>query len=99
MRWLLVILLLVIAGLQYRLWWGEGGRLELQRLQQQAEGYARENQLLRQRNAELAQQVMDLKAGQVVLEQRAREELGLTRDDEMFYQFVEPEPEDEETPP
>ncbi len=92
MRWLLVILIVLLVGLQYRLWWGEGGRLELQRLQQQAEDYERENRVLRERNAALAQQVLDLKAGQAVLEQRAREELGLTRDDELFYQFVEPKP-------
>jgi cell division protein FtsB len=80
-----------LCGLQYRLWWGEGGRLELHRLQQQAEDYRRENALLRERNAELARQVMDLKSGQTVLEQRAREELGLTREDEVYYQFVDPE--------
>jgi cell division protein FtsB len=91
LRWLLVILLLLLAGLQYRLWWGEGGRLELRRLQQQAEDYARENALLRERNAELARQVMDLKTGQTVLEQRAREELGLTGEDELYYQFVDPQ--------
>lgn len=82
-----------MAGLQYRLWWGEGGRLEVKRLQQQARDYERENEILRQRNEDLAKQVMDLKAGQTVLEQRAREELGLTREDEVFYQFVEPQTE------
>jgi len=53
--------------------------------------YRRENAILRERNAELARQVLDLKTGQSVLEQRAREELGLTRDDEVFYQFVQPD--------
>jgi cell division protein FtsB len=91
LRWVLLVLLLLLAGLQYHLWWGEGGRLELRRLQQQAQDYQRENSILRERNATLARQVMDLKAGQTVLEQRAREELGLTREDEVYYQFVDPE--------
>jgi cell division protein FtsB len=91
LRWVLLALLLLLAGLQYHLWWGEGGRLELRRLQQQAQDYQRENSILRERNATLARQVMDLKAGQTVLEQRAREELGLTREDEVYYQFVDPE--------
>lgn len=91
MRWLLLLLLLLFGGLQYRLWWGEGGRLELRQLQQQALDSERENALLRERNADLARQVMDLKAGQTVLEQRAREELGLTAEDELYYQFVEPD--------
>ncbi len=91
MRWVLLMLLLLLGGLQYRLWWGEGGRLELRRLQQQAQDFQRENALLRERNADLAREVMDLKAGQTVLEQRAREELGLTREDEVYYQFVDPQ--------
>jgi cell division protein FtsB len=91
LRWLLVILLVLLCGVQYRLWWGEGGRIELHRLQREAEDYARENTLLRERNADLARQVMDLKSGQTVLEQRAREELGLTREDELYYQFVDPD--------
>ncbi|WP_439107179.1 cell division protein FtsB [Congregibacter sp.] len=91
MRWILLILFVLLAGLQYRLWWGEGGRLELLRLRQQAQDSQRENAILRERNEELARQVMDLKAGNTVLEQRAREELGLTKDNEVYYQFVEPD--------
>lgn len=91
MRWTLTVLLVLLLGLQYRLWWGEGGRLELQRLEQQTADYERENAILRERNAELARLVMDLKGGNTVLEQRAREELGLTREDEVYYQFVAPE--------
>jgi cell division protein FtsB len=91
LRGTLLVLLLLLAGLQYRLWWGDGGRLELRRLERQAETYRRENEVLRARNAELARQVMDLKAGTTVLEQRAREELGLTAKDEVFFQFVDPE--------
>lgn len=91
MRTTFIALAVLFVGLQYRLWWGDGGRLELRQLREQAQDYDRENTVLRQRNAELARQVMDLKRGQTVLEQRAREELGLTREDEVYYQFVEPE--------
>lgn len=94
MRWLLLGLLLLTLGLQYRLWWAEGGRLEMRRLAQQAEDYERENTRLKARNAQLAQQILDLKSGQIVLEQRAREELGLTAEDEIYYQFVEPDADD-----
>ena len=91
MRWLTLVLLLLLTGLQYRLWWGEGGRLELRHLRQQAAQDRRDNAVLLQRNARLAREVMDLKTGQTVLEQRAREELGFTREDELYYQFVEPQ--------
>lgn len=88
-RSLLLVLAVLAVGLQYRLWWGDGGRLELRRLELQADGYRRENARLRERNEELAREVQDLKAGTTVLEQRAREELGLTGRDEVFFQFVE----------
>ncbi|MEM6604398.1 MAG: cell division protein FtsB [Pseudomonadota bacterium] len=89
MRWILGVLLLVVAFLQYRLWWGEGGRLELTRLQEQLADARLANDRLRKRNEHLARQVVDLKEGQTVLEQRAREELGLTKADEVFYHIVE----------
>jgi len=95
LRATLLVLLVLLAGLQYRLWWGEGGRLELARLERQAESYRIENEALRARNEELARQVLDLKAGTTVLELRAREELGLTGKDEVFFQFVD----SEELPP
>ena len=65
--------------------------MELMQLRQQAQDSQRENAILRERNDELSRQVMDLKSGNTVLEQRAREELGLTRDDEVYYQFVDPD--------
>ena len=89
-RWLAFVLLLLLTGLQYRLWWGEGGLPERHRLRQQAAEDRRANAALLERNARLTREVMDLKTGQTVLEQRAREELGLTREDEVYYQFVEP---------
>ncbi|MEM6302583.1 MAG: cell division protein FtsB [Pseudomonadota bacterium] len=89
MRWVIIILLLIIGYLQYRLWWGDGGRLELRRLEQRVVDSERANEQLRQRNDELARQIMDLKEGSTVLEQRAREELGLTGENEVFYHIVE----------
>ncbi len=89
LRGLIVALLLLLVGLQYRLWWGEGGRLELQRLEQQARDYERENERLRERNDVLAREVLDLKEGQAVLEQRAREELGLIGEEEVYFHIDE----------
>lgn len=91
LRWLVGIFAVLLVYLQYQLWMGEGGRMELRDLRQQAADFERENALLKERNAELAKQVMDLKTGDTVLEQRAREELGLTQKDEVYYQFVDPD--------
>ena len=98
LRWLVGILAVLLVYLQYQLWMGEGGRMELRDLRQQAADFERENALLRDRNAELAKQVMDLKTGNTVLEQRAREELGLTQEGEVYYQFVDPDERPSPTP-
>ena len=99
MRWLLAVALLLIVYLQYQLWWGPGGRIERVRLEQKLVDYARANEALRSRNETLARQIQDLKEGTTVLEQRAREELGLTRDNEVFYHVVEEGRRETEAPP
>lgn len=89
MRWLLPVLACLVLLLQYRLWFAEGSLAERQRLQRQVQAAERENARLRARNETLAREVLDLQAGKAVVEQRAREELNLVRDGEVFYQFVE----------
>ena len=94
MRWsriLLVALVALLAFLQYRLWWGEGGRRSVAGLQKQVEQQARENAGLRQRNAALAAEVEDLKSGEAAVEERARSELGMIKPGETFYRVVEPQ--------
>lgn len=94
MRWLrlsLVLLVALLAFLQYRLWWGEGGRRSVAALQQQVEQQTHENDGLKQRNAALAAEVEDLKSGEVAVEERARSELGMIKPGETFYRVVEPQ--------
>jgi cell division protein FtsB len=93
-RWLqlvLVALVALLAFLQYRLWWGEGGRRSVANLHQQVEQQAHENKGLQQRNAALAAEVEDLKSGEAAVEERARSELGMIKPGETFYRVVEPQ--------
>lgn len=92
MRALLAILLLVLLALQYKLWLGEGGYHDVQRLAQRVQEQARENEALAQRNRELEAEVEDLRKGLEAIEERARSELGMIKADEEFYQVV-PAPE------
>ncbi len=92
MRWLLAGLLLLLVVLQYRLWIAEGSLAERHRLERQIEEQARINQELQVRNDALEREVLDLQTGNKGLEQRAREQLGLIRDGETFYQFVKGAP-------
>jgi cell division protein FtsB len=93
-RALLAILLLVLLALQFKLWFGEGGYRDVQRLAQRVEEQAQENELLAQRNRELQAEVEDLRQGLEAIEERARSELGLIKENEEFYQVV-PAPERE----
>ena len=89
MRWLFVVLLAILIVLQYRLWIAEGSLAEKTRLERQVEEYTRVNAVLRERNAVLEREVMQLKTGKQGVEQRAREQLNLVRDGEVYYQLVD----------
>jgi len=93
MRALLAGLVLLLAVLQYRLWIAEGSLAERHRLQQQVEEQALVNEQLRERNAVLEREVLTLQSGNQGVEQRAREQLGLVREGETFYQMVDKLPE------
>ncbi len=89
MRWLLVVLALLLVALQYRLWFADGSLAEQQRLTRQVEEQTRINEALRERNAVLEREVLELQSGNAGVEQRAREELGLVREGETFFQVVD----------
>jgi cell division protein FtsB len=93
--WLLLLLALLLAGLQYTLWLGNGGQREVAALRAQVAGQEAENVRLRQRNEALAAEVQDLKAGEAAVEERARSELGMVKPGETFYRVIE----DPQTPP
>lgn len=89
------VLAFVLAGLllltQYQLWFGEGGVLEVRRLKAAVETQQAENARLTQRNDALEADVEDLKSGLEGIEERARRELGMIKNDEVFYQVVDDE--------
>ncbi len=89
MRWLIWLLIALLVLLQYRLWVGDGSLAEVWDLYQQVETQKAENRQLRERNQALDAEVRDLKQGLEAIEERAREELGMIRDDETFYQIIE----------
>jgi cell division protein FtsB len=96
MRSLLVILLLLLIALQLKMWFGEGGYSVVKRLAVRVEEQARENELLAQRNRELQAEVEDLRQGLHAVEERARSELGMVKENEKFYQVVPAERRDKQ---
>ena len=92
MKKLIVFLLLLIALLQYRLWFGDGNVLELHRLGEHIEDMRREGARRQERNAALEAEVMDLKQGTDAVEERARQDLGMIKEGEFFVQVIERHP-------
>ena len=92
MRWLIGGLLSLFLLLQYRLWFAEGGLAEARRLSAQLGEAEIENAELSARNESLTREVMALQGGTEAVEKNARENLGLIKEGEVYYQFVE-EPE------
>ena len=90
MRWIGWLLLVLLLMLQYRLWVGDGSLAEVWDLYQQVETQRDENQRLLERNQALEAEVQDLKQGLEAIEERAREELGMIKEGETFYQIIEP---------
>jgi cell division protein FtsB len=89
MRKLLILLLLLLVYLQYRLWFGDGSLQEVWELHREVEAQREENLQLRERNAALEAEVRDLQEGLDAIEEHAREDLGMVKEGETFYQLVE----------
>src|SRR5688572_6922267 len=91
MRIFALVLLIVLALLQVRLWISDDGAREVRRLQAAAQAQEQENARLRARNEQLAAEVKDLKEGLAAVEERARSDLGMIGPNETFYQVVPPD--------
>ncbi|MBD9514071.1 MULTISPECIES: cell division protein FtsB [Pseudomonadaceae] len=87
--WLFVVLILALAGLQYRLWIGDGSLAQVRDLQKQIADQQGENERLLERNRILEAEVAELKKGTETVEERARHELGMVKDKETLYQLAQ----------
>ena len=87
--WLFLVLILLLAGLQYRLWVGDGSLAQVTDLQRQIAEQQGENERLLERNRILEAEVLELKQGMETVEERARHELGMVKEGETLYQLAE----------
>ena len=88
MKKLLILLVILLIYLQYSLWFGDGSLQDVWRLHKDVEQQRQENAVLRERNEALEAEVLDLQQGEAI-EERAREDLGMIKKGETFYQVVE----------
>ena len=89
MRWLSIALVALVALLQYPLWLGKGSWLRVWDVDRQLLQQKDANRKLEVRNAGLDAEVRDLKQGYDAIEERARFELGMVKNDEVFVQIPE----------
>ncbi len=89
MKILVVVLSILFAILQIKLWAGSGSVRDIWRLNETVAHQQRENNVLNERNNALQAEVQDLKTGYAAVEERARTELGMIKSDETFYQVVQ----------
>ncbi len=92
MRWPTWVLVALLTLLQYPLWFGKGGLLRVQDMEQQLSAQRELNQKLEARNASLEAEVRNLKSGYEAIEERARYELGLVKEGEVFVQTPQKRP-------
>jgi cell division protein FtsB len=88
MRFVMVVLVVVLALLQARLWVSNGGLREVWRLEAEVGRRTEDNSRLAARNSALEAEVLDLRQGLAAAEERARTELGMIHSGETFYQIA-----------
>jgi cell division protein FtsB len=89
LRILLVFLLLVFFALQYRLWVGEGSYAEVVHLRNEIVLKKQDLNRMQQENRQLRAEIDDLKSGLAAIEERARNDLGMIKENEVYFQIVD----------
>ena len=89
MKLLAAILTLLIVLIQYPLWLGKGGWFRVWEVDRQIAAQRDKNSKFQARNNALDAEVRSLKDGFEAIEERARSELGMIKQDEMFFQLLE----------
>lgn len=89
MKFLVAVIILLIIHFQYRLWLGDGSLKETRAYQQRLAELKKLAEEKRQRNEKLYAEVKDLHKGKEAIEERARDELGMIKEDETFFQVLE----------
>lgn len=85
---IIIALIALVAFIQYEIWLAPGGLRTLWNLKHSIIQQHEKNRQLQQRSKAIAADIKDLKRGRQAVEERARNELGMVKDGETFYQVV-----------
>ena len=89
MRPFFIILIIALVVLQHKLWLGDGNIVQWLNLEKKLEDHQLENSKLAARNRAMEADIKELKSGDQALEEQARFELGMIKEEEEYYQFVD----------
>ncbi|ENU1228123.1 cell division protein FtsB [Providencia rettgeri] len=85
---LTLLLIAILAWLQYSLWLGKNGIHDYVQVKDDVAAQEIVNSRLKMRNEQLFAKINDLNDGQDAIEERARTELGMIKPGESFYRMV-----------
>lgn len=88
MKLFIGILLVLVIGLQYKLWFDRGNVNDILQIREEYKQQKEHYQRLLSRNHKLSEEVKALKEGGEILEEKARLELGMVKEGEVYYQIV-----------
>lgn len=88
MRMIMIILIFIVLLMQYQLWFAQNSFPEVWQLEKQLKEQKDKNNQLLTRNLALSKEVSNLKNAQSALEERARSDLGMIKEGEVYYQLV-----------
>lgn len=95
MRVVSIILVILLLLLQYRLWFGKNSVPDYLTLKEEVQRQQQANNKLKQRNKLLYADIDDLKLGVEAIEERARNELGMIKENETFFRIIPNEKQNE----
>jgi cell division protein FtsB len=87
-KWVWALLLFILISLQVRLWIGEGSLAEVDALNEKIALQKLENSKLRSSNLALLHEVRELRQGTEGIEEKARSDMGMIKDDETFFLYI-----------
>lgn len=88
MRLFILSLLALLVIFQYDFWFGKNGYFDYQNANAEIVQRKQENEKLSQRNQSIFAEIQDLKNGIEAIEERARMEHEMIKQDEIFYRIV-----------
>jgi cell division protein FtsB len=89
MKYIIVVIILLIVHLQYRLWVGDGSVAQIKEYQARLDVLKQKAKEKKERNEALYAEIQDLRKGEEAIEERARDEFGMVKENETFFQVIE----------